>query len=508
MAPNPTSSAVGSPGSRNDASAAMAAAKKEKRVAVAAAAMAPRMQSQVQKWAKMTAELGGSGSGGDDGTAGGDSDEDDDATQDASRPRKKARMGATTTDRTRTKKAKRREQDNLPYAKQLRAPHRRDRYVSFGIGTGLSKKPTGQKATATTATSSFPPTCLLCLVRFESRQQLRDHESLSSWHKRQLRDPEARKIAFRRYSKIADDEAAVDAAAAGSKPGKTEDDTEMTDQKDQNTTRTAHRPPIHIKRLPRRRGDLAPSYISYAIPVRAIKPEDNAEVEDADAAPYHACLLCKRRFRSRAMLRLHERESALHRARTRDPASVSAAVIAVNKASTDKAETKEGGESETAPPSVRPLLRMRPAAPSTTGTTSAQYRDRARERRLAFGGGNKGSPKTSGKKDAASTPAAAPSKGAALLSKMGWTAGQGLGVQGGGVKEAIAPTVYRSGVGLGAQGGKLGDAADVAARRTESSYADFVQQTRDTARQRLMALDLEEAEAAEAAVAEAEVKEY
>ncbi|CAK7232569.1 hypothetical protein SBRCBS47491_008315 [Sporothrix bragantina] len=501
MAPNSTPAAAGGSGTnsgRNDVSAANASAKKEKRNAVAAAAMAPRMQSQVQKWAKMTAELGGGGNGAaGEGTDGGDSDDfdDDDPTQSAGRPRKKARTGAATavgTKPKKSKKSKRRDQDALPYAKQLRAPHRRDRYVSFGIGAGLGKNSARQKAaaatTVVTTTSALSPTCLLCLVRFESRQQLRDHESLSSQHKRQLRDPEARKIALQRFSRIANDEAAaVAAATAAARPESADDDTVMVgdrDHKEQGTPKASYRPPLHIKRLPRRRGDLAPTYTSYAVPVRPEIMSGDAEDNETNNVSYHACLLCRRRFRSRSMLRLHERESALHRARTRDPASVATAVAA-----------------------IRPLLRMRPAAPSATGTTTAQYRDRARERRIAFGGGNKGqTPKKSSRKDAATIPAAVPSKGAALLSKMGWTAGQGLGVQGGGLKEAIAPAVYRPGVGLGAQGSKLGDAADVAARRTESTYADFVQQTRDTARQRLMALDREEAEAA-AAAAEAAARE-
>lgn len=514
MAPNPTSAAArgsgGAAAGKDDVSAAIAAAKKEKRSAAAAAAMAPRMQSQVQKWAKMTAELGGGGRN----VATGDVESDEDeATESTSRPRKKVRTG-TTSDRTKTTKTKRRDQDTLPFSKQLRAPHRRDRYVSFGIGAGLGRNSMGEKAAAmATATSSLPPTCLLCLVRFDSRQQLRDHEALSSRHRRQLRDGAARKTALQRYAKVAEDDAA--ATAVTTKATESNEDDTMTDQdhKGPLVASKAVRPPVHIKRLPRRRGDLAPTYTSYAAPVRVNTGDD------AGVTLYHGCLLCRRRFRSRAMLRLHERESALHRARTRDPASVAAAVAAVktaeatelprkDDATKEKIESDKEKESDPPPTNastlhIRPLLRMRPAAPSTAGTTTAQYRDRARERRLAYGANTKAKGQLSGGKrsarhDAASAAAATPSKGAALLSKMGWTAGQGLGTQGGGLTEAIAPAAYRPGVGLGAQGGKLGDAADVAARRTESTYADFVQQTRDTARQRLMVLDREEAKAAAA----------
>jgi hypothetical protein len=527
MAPNPTPAAArgsgGPPAGKSDVSAAIAATKKEKRTAAAPAAMAPNMQSQVQKWAKMTAELGGD----NHAPASGDSDDDDETMETAGRPRKKARTG--TSDRTKatkttmTTKTKRRDQDTLPFSKQLRAPHRRDRYVSFGIGAGLGRNSMGEKAAAmATVTSALPPTCLLCLVRFDSRQQLRDHEALSVRHRRQLRDGTARKTALQRYAKIAEDDAAATAAVTKVTTESDEDDT-MTDQdhKDSPAPSKPVRPPVHIKRLPRRRGDLAPTYTSYAAPIRVPNAGD-----DAGFTLYHGCLLCRRRFRSRAMLRLHERESALHRARTRDPASVAAAVLAVNKKAADEAgilrkevTTKEENEPETekedGPPSatpelhIRPLLRMRPAAPSTAGTTTAQYRDRARERRLVYGDSTKGKSSSGGKRSTkheapSSSSIATPSKGAALLSKMGWKTGQGLGAQGGGLTEAIAPAVYRSGVGLGAQGGKLGDAADVASRRTESTYADFVQQTRDTARQRLQALERDEAEAAAAAAAAVE----
>ncbi|ERS99544.1 hypothetical protein HMPREF1624_04749 [Sporothrix schenckii ATCC 58251] len=526
MAPNPTSAAArdsgGSAAGKHEVSAAVAAAKKEKRMAAAAAAMAPRMQSQVQKWAKMTAELGG---GADVATGDGESGEDGGGATDASgRPRKKARLGTSSEgSKNRTKTAKLAKTSTLPFSKQLRAPHRRDRYVSFGIGAGLGRNSMGEKAAAVaTATSSLPPTCLLCLVRFDSRQQLRDHEALSSRHRRQLRDGTARKTALHRYAKIAKNEAAA-TDAVESNGDDTLADRDRQDRQSGSGPKI-DRPPVHIKRLPRRRGDLAPTYTSYAAPIRVPNSGD-----DSGATLYHACLLCGRRFRSRAMLRLHERESALHRARTRDPASVAAAVAAVNKAVEDadlqrKDPPKEGDvgpekDEGNVPPTttaprlhIRPLLRMRPAAPSTAGTTTAQYRDRARERRLVHGDSTKGRSaggKRPGKHEAgsAATSTATPSKGAALLGKMGWTAGQGLGAQGGGLTEAVALAAYRSGVGLGAQGGKLGDAADVAARRTESTYADFVQQTRDTARQRLMALEREEADAAAAAAATAAAEE-
>ena len=41
-----------------------------------------------------------------------------------------------------------------------------------------------------------------------------------------------------------------------------------------------------------------------------------------------------------------------------------------------------------------------------------------------------------------------PSKGAALLGKMGWTAGEGLGAQGTGRTDVIVTELYTQGVGL------------------------------------------------------------
>jgi hypothetical protein len=86
-------------------------------------------------------------------------------------------------------------------------------------------------------------------------------------------------------------------------------------------------------------------------------------------------------------------------------------------------------------------------------------------------------------------PAQTTSIGASLLSKMGWKEGSGLGADGAGVTAPISTDVYAPGVGLGAQGGRLGDAAEEAGRNTRGRYDEFLQKTKDNARQRFEDMD-------------------
>lgn len=122
-----------------------------------------------------------------------------------------------------------------------------------------------------------------------------------------------------------------------------------------------------------------------------------------------------------------------------------------------------------------------------SGEDTSEYRDRARERRAAFGGSKKVSlplKKSQSEEDPLHDPSPAPSKGASLLGKMGWSAGEGLGAQGTGMTAPIATDMYVQGVGLGAQGGKIGDAVDEAERNTKGGYSDFLERTKDKAKER------------------------
>ncbi|KAJ5357494.1 hypothetical protein N7541_004652 [Penicillium brevicompactum] len=179
------------------------------------------------------------------------------------------------------------------------------------------------------------------------------------------------------------------------------------------------------------------------------------------------CWLCMRQLRNVAKLRLHERASELHRANLQNKELTDYAMYKLIKHELVKAP--EGYEK----------------------STIQEYRDRAKERRQALG------PKV-----AAPSQRAAPreepeapvqtkttSKGASLLGKMGWSEGTGLGAQGTGVIEPIATEIYAQGVGLGAQGGKLGDATEEAGRNTRGRYDEFLEKTRNTARQRFEEMD-------------------
>lgn len=179
------------------------------------------------------------------------------------------------------------------------------------------------------------------------------------------------------------------------------------------------------------------------------------------------CLLCSRQFKTEAEVNKHERISQLHRDNLKDEELVAKTLKKLNKARESEAD-------------------------------NAAYRDRAKERRQAFNqpkqpaaqrnrpGQELSAGKTSKEEAAASAPVQ--SKGAALLEKMGWTSGAGLGAQGEGRTEAITTDLYTQGVGLGAAGGKVGDAVEEAQRQTKGSYADFLEKTKDKAKERFESL--------------------
>jgi hypothetical protein len=168
----------------------------------------------------------------------------------------------------------------------------------------------------------------------------------------------------------------------------------------------------------------------------------------------NCCYLCMRLFKSSANVNIHERLSQLHR---------------------DNLQNEEA--------KARGMAKL--VKHGIIQQSSSEYRDRARERRQAFGHTKTGArQKPAAPKEEDAPPVQTTSKGASLLSKMGWSEGSGLGAQGTGVTAPIATEVYAQGVGLGAQGGKLGDAVEEAGRNTRGRYDEFLEKTKETARQR------------------------
>lgn len=169
----------------------------------------------------------------------------------------------------------------------------------------------------------------------------------------------------------------------------------------------------------------------------------------------NCCYLCMRQFESAAAVNRHERLSQLHR---------------------DNMQKED----------LRAKALSKLAKHGIVSQSTSEYRDRAKERRQAFGNAKASRAKAAAAsaKEEAEAPVQAPSKGASLLGKMGWSAGSGLGAQGTGVTAPIATEVYAQGVGLGAQGGKLGDATEEANRNTRGRYDEFLEKTKQMARER------------------------
>ncbi|KAJ5816297.1 hypothetical protein N7447_008530 [Penicillium robsamsonii] len=169
------------------------------------------------------------------------------------------------------------------------------------------------------------------------------------------------------------------------------------------------------------------------------------------------CLLCFSKFDTAAELLTHDRMSEHHR-----------------KELTKEDEVKWGLEQ----------LKKAGIAQATP-----EYRDRAKERRKAFGGDSNARQRPSEPEEEDETPVQTTSIGATLLSKMGWSEGSGLGAQGTGVTAPIPTEIYAQGVGLGAQGSRLGEATEEAGRNTRGRYDEFLAKTKDAARQRYEEMD-------------------
>ncbi|KAI5852560.1 hypothetical protein DFP73DRAFT_470835 [Morchella snyderi] len=205
-------------------------------------------------------------------------------------------------------------------------------------------------------------------------------------------------------------------------------------------------------------------------------PKKRRTAEPADEPPREsfadmnklACLLCSRVFKTPEKVHEHERVSTLHASNVKDPALREAA-----------------------------LKKLAKAGITTAGAASAtpEYRDRAKERRQVFGksapaGASAGAGAGAAKKESPQPEAevvVAQSKGAALLGKMGWTSGQGLGASGEGRTEHVVAEMYTQGAGLGMKGARVGDVEEAA--KGGGSYSEFVKKTKERALERYKGMD-------------------
>ncbi|KTW30316.1 hypothetical protein T552_00789 [Pneumocystis carinii B80] len=175
-----------------------------------------------------------------------------------------------------------------------------------------------------------------------------------------------------------------------------------------------------------------------------------------------ACLLCQRKFKSEKEIRQHEKLSELHKKNLADDDLKEQARQRLKKVSIKKDTDVES-------------------------LNDSNYRDRAQERRIAFNQPSKPDvPSHNSKKNVINSSPKIPEepanitkgKGAAILGKMGWTEGMGLGLEGKGISKPLNPEVYQEGVGLGSLGAKLGD------NPRPSDYAAYVRSVKDRAKRR------------------------
>jgi RNA-binding protein 5/10 len=191
------------------------------------------------------------------------------------------------------------------------------------------------------------------------------------------------------------------------------------------------------------------------------------------------CYLCRMKYKSAEDLAKHEK-SRNHKEASTDNAKVEGAKRKIEA----RGSLFQGTPQE---------------APEPEGNAGAQYRDRAKERRQMFGRPAKQT-SSSTKNDtaeeaskaaaAAASPAkpAAQSKGMSMLLKQGWT-GEGLGANGEGRTEALVTNAYQERAGLGVEGGLLGDAAELAAKKTTNDRGEYAKTARDKARDRLSKME-------------------
>ncbi|KAH8554378.1 hypothetical protein BGW37DRAFT_484601 [Umbelopsis sp. PMI_123] len=181
-----------------------------------------------------------------------------------------------------------------------------------------------------------------------------------------------------------------------------------------------------------------------------------------------ACLLCQRKFKSEKELRRHESLSELHKTNLGNQDCVEKARKKVAAIATRELPEKKADESE---------------------DNNSSYRNRAAERRMAFGQPDRPLPldddaSSFGHRPArqhktvpasrpieaasVSSPMSESNVGARMLKNMGWKSGEGLGKEGTGIVAPVMAESYVKGAGLGTFGGKQ----DMEELGANASYKD------------------------------------
>ncbi|KAG0790348.1 hypothetical protein G6F57_005212 [Rhizopus arrhizus] len=169
--------------------------------------------------------------------------------------------------------------------------------------------------------------------------------------------------------------------------------------------------------------------------------KDDKEIEEQAKQHYAdltnmACILCQRKFKSKLELEKHQSLSELHKNNLNDPVAVNKAMLKLNFSKTEPTEEPE-----------------------------TKYRNRAAERRQAYGQPEKpvlsppSSPlrHTNSHREMPPVPSASlhkpisdDNKGAQMLLNMGWRKGEGLGRHGSGILDPVKAESYGNNAGIGA----------------------------------------------------------
>ncbi|CAO3653532.1 unnamed protein product [Mucor hiemalis] len=198
-----------------------------------------------------------------------------------------------------------------------------------------------------------------------------------------------------------------------------------------------------------------------------LKHEDQSTFEKEQAKSNFAnltslsCILCQRKFKSKPNLSRHQDLSHLHKNNLNDPVAVNKAKLKLSFLKTDDEKKEE---------------------------QSIEYRNRAAERRQAYGQPDKpvlsppSSPPRQPSRELAALPKASmhipiadDNKGARMLAQMGWKKGEGLGKDKSGILDPVKAESYAQTAGIGAS----------TKRDLSSGDNSYRSRTLDVARQRL-----------------------